>query len=183
MSADLDHERARLTAAVVRDRTGLTRFARARLGDTAAPEAEDVVADVVLHLFERADLLAQVENLTAYLFRAVGNALADRFRRWRPTELVFAEAALSDRPDPGPSPEDALAQTQLRRRLDAALDRLGPAERAVWVAVEVEGIPFRQLAEEWGEPLGTLLSRKTRAARTLRKLLAADRPEHERENR
>lgn len=173
MPGDLERDRARLVEALSRDRPDLTRFARSRLSEFGS-DAEDVVADVVLHLFERADLLAQVENLTAYLFRAVGNALADRFRRRRPAEELSPE-----RPDPGPTPEDALVQVQLRRRLEAALEKLSPAERAVWLAVEVDGIPFRRLAEDWGEPIGTLLSRKTRAGRSLRKLLATDRPDGE----
>ncbi|MGE5515295.1 MAG: RNA polymerase sigma factor [Bacteroidota bacterium] len=173
MAGDLDLARTRLVEAVSRDRSDLTRFARSRLGrlEDSGAEAEDVVADVVLRLFERADVLAQVENLTAYLFRAVGNALVDRFRRRRP------QGEMPERVDPGPTPEEALAQAQLRHRLDAALQRLSPAERSVWVAVEIDGIPFRRLAEDWGEPIGTLLSRKARAAKSLRKLLAADHPD------
>ncbi len=170
MDADLERERLRLAAALARDRHGLTRFARTRAPQDA--DAEDVVSEVVLRLFERADLLAHVENLTAYLFHAVGNALTDLFRRRRDHDEVS-----EDSPDPAAGPEAALEQAQLRARLDAALDRLSPPERAVWVAVEVEGWTYRELAEHWNQPLGTLLSRKNRATRTLKRLLAADGPE------
>jgi|AGTN01.3.fsa_nt_gi RNA polymerase sigma factor, sigma-70 family len=169
MPADLQKERARLAEALSRDRRPLVRFARARLSEASELDPEDVVADVVAHLFERADLLAQVENLTAYLFRAVGNSLIDLFRRRRVVEELSPERA-----DPAATPEQMAEQAQLRRRLDGALEKLSPPERAVWVAVEVEGATFRELALRWGEPLGTLLSRKNRATRTLRKLLAAD---------
>lgn len=171
MPADLERERSRLAETLSREHRGLTRFARSRRAEISEPDAEDVVADVVLRLFERADLLAQVENLTAYLFRAVGNAVVDRFRRQRPAEELSVEPA-----DSAPTPEEAVAASQLRGRLDDALARLNPAERAVWLAVELEGATFRQLAERWGEPIGTLLSRKARAARSLRKLLAGDGP-------
>lgn len=169
MDPEIERQRARLAEALARDRRPLVRFARSRLSEAAEMDAEDVVADVVARLFERADVLAQVENLTAYLFRAVGNGLADLFRRRRPAEELSPELA-----DPAATPEQAAEQAQGLARLDRALERLSPPERAVWVAVEVEGATFRELAERWGEPLGTLLSRKNRATRSLRRLLAAD---------
>ena len=77
--------------------------------------------------------------------------------------------ALSDAlQDPGPQPDATLERSQLQRRLRQALDRLPPAQRAVWVAVEIEGASFRDLAEKWNEPIGTLLSRKSRATKSLR---------------
>lgn len=170
MAADLERQRARLVEALSRDRAGLTRYARAKLAASGDDDAEDVVSDVVLRLFERADVLAQVENLTAYLFRAVANGLTDLFRRNRHR----AEELSEHNPDPAATPEQALEQVQLRRRLDAALAQLSPAERDLWLAVEVEGQTFRQLADRWGQPMGTLLSRKARATKTLRRILAAE---------
>lgn len=168
MSDALDQGRQRLTEALRQDRPLLTRFVRRRLAERADLEADDVVSDVVLRLFERADLLAQVENVTAYLLRALGNSIVDRFRRRRETALE-ADAAVED--------HSALAAVQrgdLRQSIEQALALLSAPERAVWLAVEVEGWTFRQLAERWGEPIGTLLSRKNRATKTLRKLLAED---------
>jgi RNA polymerase sigma factor (sigma-70 family) len=160
-----------LTEALARDRRRLIRFVRDRLSNLSESDAEDVVSDVVLRLFEQADLLAQVENVTAYLFRAVGNRLTDLFRRHRPQDELSVEY-----PDPSPSPEATLEQAQLRRRLDDALAHLSEAERAVWLAVELDDWTFRELAARWNEPMGTLLSRKSRATKSLRKRLAADNP-------
>lgn len=164
MSTDLEHGRSRLVSVLKTERGKLLRFARSRLdhGD----DADDVIADVVLSLFERADLLAQVENITAYLFRAVANAVLDRFRRRRHMEELSEQC-----PDPGLSPEDEIVRSQLRQRLEDALAKLTPAERAVWEAVELEGRTFRQLSVEWKQPLGTLLSRKSRAGHRLRQLM------------
>lgn len=165
MTQEADHQRRRLAMIWARERQRLTRFARSRLG--AAPDdAEDVVADVVIKLVERADVLGQVDDLAAYLFRAVGHALTDLFRRRR-----ILEPVAEDHPDPAPTPEGAAEMAQMRQRLDSALSRLPAAERRVWLAVEVEGHTFRQLAEQWQEPIGTLLSRKARATQTLRRLL------------
>jgi RNA polymerase sigma factor (sigma-70 family) len=180
MADDLTKARTRLTDAVGRDRLRLTRFVRGKLGGAGDLDAEDILSDVVLRLFERADLLAEVENVTAYLFRALGNRVAELFRRRKevllhdlpPSDGAIQEGYHDD------SPEIQLEQRQLRQRIHEALAQLNPAERAVWVAVEVEGWRFRELAEAWGEPLGTLLSRKNRASKALRKALATDGPSH-----
>lgn len=169
MAIDLNLERTRLAEALGRDRLRLTRFVRAKLSSASDLDAEDVVSDVVLRLFEQADVLAQVENVTAYLFRALGNKVIDLFRRRRVVEDLSEEYE-----DPAATPEANLEQLQLRHSLDAALDRLRPAERAVWVAVEVEGWSFRDLADRWNLPIGTLLSRKSRATKALRIALAAE---------
>jgi RNA polymerase sigma factor (sigma-70 family) len=74
--------------------------------------------------------------------------------------------------DPGLDPMAAFDARQVQERLARALDRLNPRERAVWLATEVDGQSFRALAERWGEPAGTLLSRKSRATAKLRQELA-----------
>lgn len=77
---------------------------------------------------------------------------------------------------PSPTPESDVARLELRERLLWALGSLSAAERAVWIATEIEGRSFRELAEDWEEPLGTLLSRKSRATARLRQLLKDHNP-------
>lgn len=175
MKDDPSDNRRRLTEVINHDRRGLTRFVQSRLFGQGGDEADDIVSDVVLRLFERADLLAQVEDVTAYLYQALAHAVTDFFRRRRASPVQpapqTADGGETDSPDPAPDPEMAFAQSQQRERIGRALDRLPPAERAVWVAVEIEGWSFRELAERWDEPLGTLLSRKSRAGKKLRAYL------------
>ena len=167
MPPDPNGGRQRLSETITRERDKITRLVRARLGRFSELDAEDVVSDTVLRLLERADLLAEVENLTAYLFRAVGNSLTDLLRRHRRTEELSPEQE-----DRSPRPDQNAEQRQWRDLLEDALAQLSPAEREVWIAVEVEGYTFRELAEHWGHPIGTLLSRKNRAEKTLKRLLA-----------
>ncbi|HXP97196.1 MAG TPA: sigma-70 family RNA polymerase sigma factor [Telmatospirillum sp.] len=181
MSDDLTGGRHRLVEIFNRDRRRLTRFVQSKLSGDGGGEADDIVADVMLHLFERADLLAQVEDLSAYLFRALTHAVTDFFRRRRanpvtsfPATAEHDDGAEMNYADPAADPERAFAGSQQRERIAAALARLTPAERAVWVAIEIEGESFRQLAEQWDEPLGTLLSRKSRATKKLQDLLAGE---------
>lgn len=174
MADELTPAQARLTEAVGRDRLRLTRFVQGKLGAAPHGDAEDILSDVVLRLFERADLLAEVESVTAYLFRALANRVVELFRRRQ--EVLLDDLPPREDIADNFSPEAQLEQRQLRQRIELALSQLSAAERAVWLAVEVEGWRFRELAEAWGEPMGTLLSRKNRASKTLRKLLAADGP-------
>lgn len=166
-----DSEQRRLADTITRERGPVTRLARTRLARFPELDPEDVVSDVVLRLFERADLLAEVENLTAYLFQAVGNRLTDLLRRRRRVEELFPDLII----DPAPDPEQRAEGQEWRRQLEAALDQLSAPERAVWLAVEVEGHSFRELADDWSEPIGTLLSRKARAEKKLRQLLGNSR--------
>lgn len=166
MSDPLQQARDRLTDALKANQGRLVGFARRRLPEqVAGQDAEDVVSDVVLRLLERADLLAEVENIAAYLFTALGHRIADLFRKKH--EQPLPEAGFEPL-----APED----TEMQLGLDQALGLLSTAERAVWLAVELDGFSFRELAERWGEPIGTLLSRKARATRNLRRILrdAAD---------
>jgi len=154
--------RQKLTQALGRDYRRLVNFAKSRLTDKVQDQdAEDLLADVVLNLLERGDLLAEIENVTAYLFTALAHRVTDLFRRKR-EEPLSDEQSLA-RPAPG--------NLQQQLELSEALDLLSTAERAVWLAVEWEGRSFAELAELWGEPIGTLLSRKSRATGRLRKLM------------
>ncbi len=152
----------RLAATLDRDRGKLLGFVRGRMGGGLQDQdPEDILSDVVLGLLERADLLAEVENLTAYLLTAMVNRVRDLFRRRRDLPM----------PEVMPAEPSQPAGVEERLELTRALSLLSTAERAVWLAVEMEGFAFVELAEAWGEPLGTLLSRKSRANRRLRKAL------------
>jgi RNA polymerase sigma factor (sigma-70 family) len=171
MDNDATGGRERLVAALGRDRRRLTRFVETRLQGWA--DAEDLLSDVVVRLLERGDLLGQVEDVTAYLYRALTNAIIDAFRKRRTRPEVDDPLAMETASGDANDPETAFALAEQRDRLADALTRLSAAERAVWVAVELEGRSFRDLALAWDEPIGTLLSRKSRAGKRLRVLLAS----------
>ncbi len=165
MNDPLQHGRNRLAAALQRDYGRLVGFVARRLSAGIRDhDPEDVLSDVVLRLLERADLLAEVENVTAFLFTALGHRVADLFRRKREQPLPDDDATAPAAPD----------DIQRRLEISQALSLLSTAERAVWLAVELDGDSFRDLAERWGVPIGTLLSRKSRATKTLRRLLGDD---------
>ena len=155
--------RNKLTAALQEDYGRLVGFIKKRLSSSVQDhDPEDVLSDVVLNLLERADILTEVENVTAYLFTALAHRIVDLFRRNRESPMPDQDKAQAAQ-----APED----TEQQLILTQALSLLSTAERAVWLAVELDGFTFQELAERWGEPIGTLLSRKSRATKSLRRML------------
>ncbi|HVY80797.1 MAG TPA: sigma factor-like helix-turn-helix DNA-binding protein, partial [Steroidobacteraceae bacterium] len=69
------------------------------------------------------------------------------------------------------APDVALARQMLLEDLAAAIEELAPEQREVFVAHELEGASFKELAERTGVPLNTLLARKHYAVRHLRRRL------------
>jgi RNA polymerase sigma factor (sigma-70 family) len=141
-------------------------YVRRRLDDAADQDAEDIVQDVIVGLFDRADPSIPIQNLAAFVYQALRNRIIDRFRRRRET-LPLKEDGLESRDDP-------LLELERRETLDAvfaAMDGLSAEERAVILATEIEGRTFKELAGDWDVPIGTLLARKSRALEKIRKQL------------
>lgn len=163
------------------ERQRLLQFVRRRLFRVSQMDVEDIVSDVILGLLRRADVFGEIESLSGYVYRSLENRMADRGRPGLQTVPLDDDTAdmagcAGGEISPLANPERELLGTELRERLVWALGRLTPTERAVWIATEIDGIPFRELADDWDEPIGTLLSRKSRATGKLRRLLADDAP-------
>jgi RNA polymerase sigma-70 factor (ECF subfamily) len=137
------------------------------IDDAADRDAEDIVQDVMLGLFDRADITVPIENLSAYIYRALRNRVTDMFRRKRDVaslvELVHESAE---------DAVDALENKELRESVVKAIDNLSDEQRAVVIATEFEDRSFRELSEEWEIPIGTLLARKSRALQKIKSELA-----------
>jgi RNA polymerase sigma factor (sigma-70 family) len=146
-----------------RERRNLVAYLLHRARVLEEMDAEDVVSDVALRLFEQPDLVGGVENLAGYVTRALQRRVVDWIRERRATVPVD-DGMLRDEGRPA---EDA----EFRRRLFEALAALPEAQRAVWIATQLEGDTFQELSERWGVPLGTLLARKHRATAALRAAL------------
>jgi RNA polymerase sigma factor (sigma-70 family) len=145
----------------------LVSYVRAWISDTADRDAEDVVQDVIERLFERADVTEPVADLSAYLYRSLRNKVIDLYRK--PKRAAELPEDLSDIRFEASAEMD---RDEARETLFEAIDELPPAQREVLVATELEGRSFKELAEEWETPIGTLLARKHRAIRALKETLS-----------
>jgi RNA polymerase sigma factor (sigma-70 family) len=168
----------RISEAVDREQSRLRNFIRTRVPDPG--DAEDLLQDVFFELVEAYRLMKPVEHVGAWLFRVARNRITDLFRKKKP--VTFTDAAAASKPEESfedllPSPEagpDAVyARLVLLEELDAAVEELPEEQRAVFVAHEIEGRSFKDMAVETGVGVNTLLSRKRYAVLHLRKRLKA----------
>lgn len=143
-------------------------------------DAEDLVQELLLHLYRGPQDLAQIAALRPWLKRALYHLFVDQWRRRRrtpfghlhdePWEALFENAAGAAGPD-----RDTQA-AQLRRRVLHALYGLDKKHRALLVLHDMEGRELPELAELLQLPLGTLKSRLFRARRKLREALGSGNP-------
>ena len=168
----------RISAAVEREQHRLRRFIRQRVADPG--EVEDVLQDVFSELVEAYRLAQPIEQIGAWMFRVARNRIADLFRKRRPEALAAGPVAVEDGeplqladllPSPEAGPEAAYARSVLIEELAAALDELPAEQREVFLAHEMEGRSFKEIAAETGVGVNTLLSRKHYAVLHLRRRL------------
>ncbi len=173
-----NQEKHRLAQLIRRDYTRLKEFIRYRLEDRSDMDAEDIIQEVALNLYTRIDFEGPVENLAAYLYRSVRNKITDLQRRRAARKRTIQRETESERAhleEPETlSPEE---YESLYGMMYEALDELGPESREIIVATELEGYSFREISEETGIPVGTLLSRKHRAIATLQKIFREKHPD------
>jgi len=171
-----------ISATVRRERGRLLAFIRRRVLDAA--EAEDVLQEALYELVAAHRLMQPVEQAGAWLMRVARNRIIDRFRKKKP-ELLADQGVELDEDDEGsggledllPSPDDGPEAVAIRElmlaRIESALAELPREQREVFVAQELEGASFKELAEKWNVGVNTLLSRKRYAILHLRERLQA----------
>ena len=169
-------EQDRLIAATVRQERGrLLAFIRRRIADAA--DADDILQETLYELVAAYRLTQPIEQAGAWLLRVARNRIIDRFRRQgtRP-QLAAGEApaGLADLlPAADADPESAAMRGLLLEEIERALGELPREQREVFIAHELEGVSFRELAARSGVSVNTLLARKHYATRFLRTRLQA----------
>jgi RNA polymerase sigma factor (sigma-70 family) len=168
----------RISDVVKREQSRLRNFIRRRVPDPR--DAEDILQDVFYQLVEANRLLMPIDHITGWLFRVARNRIIDLFRKRKPESFSGFRVANED--DEGPQWEDLLpspdagpdalyARNLLIDELELAIDELPEEQRDVFVAHELEGRSFKEIAAQTGVSVNTLLSRKHYAVRHLRERL------------
>jgi RNA polymerase sigma factor (sigma-70 family) len=168
----------RISKVVKRERSRLRNFIRRRVPDPR--DAEDILQDVFYELVEANRLLMPIEHVTGWLFRVARNRITDLFRKKKPESVSDTAVADEDDellrledllPSPDAGPEALYARHVLLEELELAVEELPEEQREVFVAHELEGRSFKEIAAEIGVSVNTLLSRKRYAVRHLRERL------------
>lgn len=168
----------RISEAVEREQSRLLSFIRRRVPDPG--DAEDILQDVFRELVEANRMLMPVSHVTAWLYQVARNRIIDLFRKKRPESFSDAAVAGEDGellrieellPSPDAGPEALYARGVLLDELESAVDELPAEQRDVFVAHEIEGRSFKEIAKETGVNVNTLISRKHYAVLRLRERL------------
>jgi RNA polymerase sigma factor (sigma-70 family) len=168
----------RISDVVKQEQSRLRNFIRRRVPDSR--DAEDILQDVFYELVEANRLLMPIGHVTGWLFRVARNRIIDLFRKKKPD--AFSDATVEDEggellqiedllPSPDAGPEALYARGVLLDELELALEELPDEQREVFVAHELEGLSFKEIAAETGVSVNTLLSRKRYAVLHLRERL------------
>jgi RNA polymerase sigma factor (sigma-70 family) len=168
----------RISDVVEREQSRLRNFIRRRVPDPR--DAEDILQDVFYELVEANRLLMPIEHITGWLFRVARNRITDLFRKKRPES--FRDTLVADEddealhledllPSPDAGPEALYVRNVLLDELELALDELPEEQRGAFVAHELEGRSFKEMAAKTGVSVNTLLSRKRYAVLHLRERL------------
>jgi len=174
----------RISEVVRQEQSRLGNFIRRRVPDPR--DAEDILQDVFYELVEANRLLMPIDHVTGWLFRVARNRITDLFRKKRPAS--FSDAVnknMGDEhggyddllqfedllPSPAAGPEALYIRAALLEELELAVAELPEEQRVVFVAHELEGRSFKEMAAESGVSVNTLLSRKRYAVLHLRERL------------
>jgi RNA polymerase sigma factor (sigma-70 family) len=173
--AGMTEQDRQISEIVAEQRSRLRNFIRRRVPNPS--DAEDIVQEVFYELVEANHLLMPIEHLTGWLFRVARNRIIDLLRKKRPE--AFSDAAVEGEggemlhiedllPSPDAGPEALYLRNVLHDELELALDELPQEQRDVFVAHELEGRTFKEMAAATGVNMNTLLSRKRYAVLHLR---------------
>jgi RNA polymerase sigma factor (sigma-70 family) len=168
----------RVAEVIKREQSRLRNFIRMRVADPS--DVEDILQDVFYKLVEANRLLMPIDHITGWLFRVARNRIIDLFRRTK-TESFGDRLSVNEQddelrfedllPSPDAGPDAQYTRKVLLDELELAIDELPKEQRDVFVAHELEGRSFEEIAGESGVSLNTLLSRKRYAVLRLRRRL------------
>jgi RNA polymerase sigma factor (sigma-70 family) len=165
----------RISEVVNREQSRLRNFIRRRVPDPR--DAEDILQDVFYELVEANRLLMPIDHVTGWLFRVARNRIVDLLRKKKPQSFSDAAVANEDGemlrledllPSADAGPEALYLRNALLDELELAVDELPQEQREVFVAHELEGRSFKEMAAGTGVSVNTLLSRKRYAVLHLR---------------
>ena len=175
MTAMIEQDR-QISEVIAEEQSRLRSFIRRRVANDA--DVEDLLQEVFFELVQAGRLLKPIDYVTGWLFRVARNRITDFFRKKRPETLRRRGGGERRRrtaarlknccPRPMLGPEALYIRSVLLDELKPALAELPAEQREVFLAHEMEGRSFKELAAETGVSVNTLLSRKRYAVLHLR---------------
>jgi RNA polymerase sigma factor (sigma-70 family) len=160
-----------------RERSRLKNFIRKKVSHEG--EAEDILQDVFMEFVNAFRLPDSIEQTGAWLFRVTKNRIIDYYRKKKEvylepeienseSEVLWLEDQLLSTEK---GPDSLYDQTILFEMIEEGLNELPKEQRDVFIAHEIEGLSFKEMNQETGLSVNTLLARKRYAVLYLREKL------------
>lgn len=156
----------------------LRSFIRKRVNNIE--DADDILQDVFYQLAESDRLLKPIDQMVSWLFTVAKHRIIDLYRKKKAEPFPFTtdddDMNIVDEIgefifDNGSTPETEYLRTLVWTKLDAALAELPPEQKIVFELTEIKGLSFKEISEQTGVPVNTLISRKHYAIAHLRERL------------
>lgn len=141
-------------------------------------DAEDLIQDVFHGLLDRGDVFSSIKNISGYIFHSIRNKIIDYSRTSKSDSTISINApvrhdvsiSIGDLiEDPHHGTEYIIESRQFQQIFYSCLEKLTPVEQKLIIETEFEGKSFKELALEFEVPVGTLLSKKSRALKKFAK--------------
>ncbi len=166
---------------VSKESNRLLNFIKTRVSDNN--DAEDILQDVFIQLWQGYQTIESIEKITAWMFRVARNKIVDLYRKKKPENFSKIENARNSEDaapmllaeilvDDSNNPDDVYTRELIWESIEDVLAEMPKPQRDVFVWHELEGLSFKDMERETGDSLNTLLSRKRYAVQYLRKRLA-----------
>jgi len=176
-------QNAEIQETVRKERKRLFDFIRQRVNSDE--DAEDILQDVFFQLVNTYRMMEPIEKVTSWLFTVARNKITDLYRKKKTESFSSLAHATGDDTDEEASnyfldemmqdvsetPESQYMRSLMWDTLNAALEELPSEQREVFTMHELDGLSFKDIAAQTGQPLNTLLSRKRYAVLHLRERL------------
>jgi RNA polymerase sigma factor (sigma-70 family) len=172
---DKETRKIKIADFIKTERIKLLRYVQGLIADASDRDGEDIVQDVMLNIFNVADVSIPIDNLAAYIYQSLRNRIIDILKKNK------YESVSIDETNPGynSSLKDILQdkrnnialeieKKEITDSLFSAIDSLDPEYREIIYLTEFEGQSFKEISEELDIPIGTLLSRKSRAVKKIK---------------
>jgi|SRR5690606_30607473 len=143
----------------------LKAYAKSKIRDAGDRDAEDIVQEVALKIFVRADTMSPIENIAGFVYNSIRNKIIDLMRT-KKKETRFEkemETRLTEFTELIYGKSDNSYSEKMENELRTAMGNLKPPYRDIIVAVDFEGFTYKEISKETGIPIGTLMSRRHRA--------------------
>lgn len=144
-------------------------------------DADDILQDVYYQLADADRMMKPIDEIASWLFTVARNKITDLYRKKKavPVSVLASDDDEDSLPDEltdllfddGSTPETEYLRSLVWTELDKALNELPEEQRFVFEQTEMKGLSFKEISEQTGEPVNTLISRKRYAVLYLRERL------------